>query len=168
MEKEIKRMRENAMDILVASFYKETQVGRSIGSSNKDGKNIDIKKFKKELLNSIRKLRLMVDNDTIKNKNIRNEIKNLSKKTGVSIGQSQKIINVYLKFYCLLLNKSLEIIKELDCPLDSTTMERKQKMKNIEKIEEYEMWQKKFEEKFSIRLLRDIEYDTNRMDISFR
>jgi hypothetical protein len=28
-------------------------------------------------------------------------------------------INVYLKYYCILTNKPEEIIRELDCPLDS-------------------------------------------------
>lgn len=167
-KEKIAKMREDAKNILVASFYKETQVGRSIGSSNKDGKMfVDTKKFNRELLQAIIKLRTQVDNCSIKNSDIRNEIESLSEKTGVSIGQSQKVINVYLKFYCLLLDKPLEIIRELDCPLDSTTMDKKQKMKNVKTMEEYNAWQLKFEDMFGLRLLRDTEYDLNRMTISF-
>ena len=161
-------MRENFKDIIVASFYKETQVNRSIHSSKRDGKNIDVNKYKRLLLISIKKLRKLVDNCSIKNSDIRMEIKKLAKKTGVSIGQSQKVINVYLKFYCLLKDCSLEIIKELDCPLDSTTMERKQKMKNVLTMKDYVNWQNKFEKEFGIRLLRDNEYDINRINISFK
>ncbi len=166
-KEKIDDMKEDAKDILVASFYKETQVGRSIGSSNKQNKKINPKEFKRILLNSIKKLRKLVDNRTIKNLDIRKEIKDLSEKTGASVGQSQKVINVYLKFYCFFLDKPLEIIKELDCPLDSTTMEKKQKMKNVVSMDEYIEWQNKFEKKFGIRLLRDWEYDSNRMKISF-
>ena len=164
----IEKMRENFKDIIVASFYKETQVNRSIHSSKRDGKNIDVDKYKRLLLDSIRRLRKLVDNSKIKNSDIRDEIKKLSEETGVSLGQSQKVINVYLKFYCLLKDCPIEIIKELDCPLDSTTMEKKQKMKNVLDMEDYINWQNKFEKEFGIRLLRDNEYDLNRMGVSFK
>jgi len=167
IKEKIDNMRENVKNILVASFYKETQVGRSIGSSNKQKKRVNPKEFKRELLHSITRLRKLVDDKTIQNLDIRNEIGSLSNKTGVSIGQSQKVINVYLKFYCLFMDSSIEIIKELDCPLDSTTMEKKQKMKNLTDIKEYKKWQDKFEIEFGIRLLRDWEYDSNRMKLSF-
>ena len=168
MNKDIERMKENFKDIIVASFYKETQVNRSIHSSKRDGKKIDVDKYKKLLLDSIRKLRKLVDKCSIKNLDIRKEIEKLSKETGVSIGQSQKVINVYLKFYCLLKDCPINVIKELDCPLDSTTMDRKQKMKNVLTMKDYVNWQNKFENDFGIRLLRDNEYDLNRMKKSFK
>ncbi|MEK6952731.1 MAG: hypothetical protein AABX29_06985 [Nanoarchaeota archaeon] len=62
----------------------------------------------------------------------------------------------------------LDIIKELDCPLDSTTMEKKQKMKNLLTMKDYINWQDKFQKEFGIRLLRDNEYDLNRMSKSFK
>ena len=148
----IEKMRENFKDIIVASFYKETQVNRSIHSSKRDGKEIDVDKYKRLLLESIRRLRKLVDNSKLKNSDIRTEIKKLSEETKVSVGQSQKVINVYLKFYCLLKDCPIEIIKELDCPLDSTTMEKKQKMKNVFNMDEYIDWQNKFEKEFGIRL----------------
>ncbi|MGA1978788.1 MAG: hypothetical protein ABSG89_13190 [Bacteroidales bacterium] len=166
-EEKIEQMRVISKNILVATFYKETQVGRSISSSKKDGQKIISMDFKKELLKSVKKLRNSVDQGIIKNIEIRNEIESLSEKTGVSIGQSQKVINVYLKFYCLILNTPSDIIKELDCPLDSTTMEMKQKMKNVKSMKEYIEWQMDFERKFGIRLLRDYEYDLKRMKVSF-
>lgn len=159
--------REYAKNILVASFIKETQIPRSIQSSKSDGKKIDIKKFNKELLHSIKELRKLVDSEQIKNHHIRNEIEQLSKKTNVSIGQAQKVINVYLKFYCLIIGGTLETIKELDCPLDSTTMEKRQRMKNILTMSEYIKWQDKFESEYKIRLFRDEEYDLNRLRNTF-
>jgi hypothetical protein len=164
----IEKMRENFKDIIVASFYKETQVNRSIYSSKRDGNDIDVDKYKRLLRDSIRRLRKLVDNSKIKNSEIRNQIKKLSEETGVSLGQSQKVINVYLKFYCLLKDCPIKIIKELDCPLDSTTMEKKQKMKNVLDMGDYLYWQNKFEKEFGIRLLRDNKYDLNRIKVSFK
>lgn len=167
-KKKLKKMKDYAKDILVASFINESQVGRSISSSKRDGQNdVDKKDFNQNLLKSIKELRKLVDNRTIKTTDIRNEIKSLSNKTGASIGQSQKVINVYLKYYCLLLDKPLNIIKELDCPLDSITMENKQQMKNIISMKEYVEWQRKFEENYGVRLFRDEEYDLNRLKNTF-
>jgi hypothetical protein len=73
----IAKMREDAINVLVASFYKETQVGRSISSSNKDGqKSIDKSEFNRQLKDSIKKLLLLVDKGSITNFDIRHEIKN--------------------------------------------------------------------------------------------
>jgi len=41
------------------------------------------------------------------------------KKTGLAVGLCQKVINVYLKYYCILKNKR-KLLEELDCPLGST------------------------------------------------
>ena len=166
---DLAEFKENAKDILVATLIKETQILRSISSSFPDAneKSRVIKKFKTEILNPIRKLRKFIDNETIKNSQIREEIEHLSKKTEVSIGQSQKVINVYLKLYSLILDKPEKVIGELDCPLDSTTMGKKQRMKNIKSMSEYIEWQKEFENNVGIRLYRDHEYDSNRMEKSF-
>ena len=155
--KDIEEMEQDSKDILVATIYKETQVGRSISKNKKVPEH-----FKENLLVSIRKLRELVDTNKIKNADIRSEIKRVNRITGASIGQSQKVINVYLKFYCLILHKPLKVIKELDCPLDSTTMNKKQTMKKLEKFEEYEDWQNEFLKDCGIRILRDKEYDANR------
>ncbi|MHA1981097.1 MAG: hypothetical protein ACTSXN_08405 [Promethearchaeota archaeon] len=167
-KEKIEQMREYAKDILVASFINESQVGRSIGSSIRDGRKIVKKKdFNQALLKSIKRLRKLVDEGLIRTLDIRKEIKDLSKNTGVSIGQSQKVINVYLKYYCLLLDKPLKIIKELDCPLDSITMDNKQQMKNINTMVEYELWQEKFKNDYEVRLFRDEKYDLNRLNNTF-
>jgi hypothetical protein len=155
-------MRASAKDILVASFYKETQVGRSIGDSKRKRLH-----FSRELLMSIGRLRRLVDNGKITNTDIRNEIRKLSEKARVSVGQSQKVINVYLKFYCLFLDKPEKMLKELDCPLDSTTMGKKQRMRYIRTMDEYIEWQEGFltKDNFNIRLLNDRKYDGNRINL---
>lgn len=111
----MKDISEIVKQVLTPMFYKETQLGRSLGKKDKEFKNA----LKNALFISINKLREKADNGTLKNEEIRKEIKELSEKTGVTIGQSQKVINVYLKYYCILTNKPEEIIRELDCPLDS-------------------------------------------------
>ena len=67
-DEKIDQMRDYSKYILVATFIKETQVTRSISSSNRDGNStIDLKKFNKELLISIIKLRKLVDNNNNNN-----------------------------------------------------------------------------------------------------
>lgn len=168
VEELIKKMRDDELDILVATFYKESQVGRSVSSSKKDGKDIDSHVFKSKLRKSVEKLRNLADEGALRNADIRAEIKRLSGETGVSIGQSQKVINVYLKFYCLLLKKPIELLSELDCPLDSITMQGRDKMKNVETMEQYESYQKQFEKDYGIRILKDEDYDSNRIKESFK
>jgi len=169
INKKIEDMKENLKDTLVDLFYRGTQVNRSISSSiQKDNKKINVDNYKHLLLESIRRLRSLVDNQVIKNLDIRREIRELAEKTNISIGQSQKVINVYLKVYCLLKDCPLRIIKELDCPLDRTTMEGNQTMKNLKDIKEYEEKQRKFEQDFMVRLLRDFDYDSNHLNKSFK
>ena len=56
----------------------------------------------------------------------------------------------------------IEVISELDCPLDSITMEHKEKIKNIDTMEKYTNWQNRFDE-LGIRLLNDLKYDEQRL-----
>mgnify|MGYP001614127137 FL=1 len=101
-----------------------------------------------------------IDGNSLTNEEVRKAIKELSEKSDVSIGASQKAINVYLKFYCILANKSDEIIKELDCPIDSFVIKEnklsKVSLKNMN-IKNYEEMQNTLKEKYGTRLLADIE-----------
>ena len=100
---------ETVKRVLVPMFYKESLVGLSIGKGNRA--------FKAELFNSILQLAEKVDNATLTNQDIREKIREIVKETNVSVGQAQKVINVYLKYYCILRDKA-GLIKELDCPID--------------------------------------------------
>lgn len=99
--------------VMIPAFYNESQIGRSV---RKKGKA-----FKKVLFDTIMGLLSKVDDDILRNQDIREGIKYVAQKTGVSAGQSQKVINVYLKYYCIL-HGNKRLIKELDCPLDSVIM----------------------------------------------
>ena len=118
MDNEIKDMKELIKGTLIPLFSSASQLGRSFGKDKRPNN------FNKELVKSINHLRRKVDKNTIKNRDIRNNIKKLSNITGASIGQSQKVINVYLKYYCLTKDCPVEVIKELDCPLDSNTIKK--------------------------------------------
>jgi hypothetical protein len=152
--------------VLIPMFYKEAQLGRSIRQNNID--------FKRKLFSACIELSKKADNQTLINNQIREKIKAISDETKVSIGQAQKVVNVYLKYYCLLTEKSLAIIKELDCPLDSQIMSkfktknlRKISLKNLIDFNEYIAWQNHLENIGNgMRLGPDIEtYDKERIKL---
>jgi hypothetical protein len=154
--------------VLIPMFYKEAQLGRSLRANNIA--------FKKQVVTSCIELANKADKGTLKNEDIRKEIKIISTNTKATIGQTQKIINVYLKYYCILTKKPLELIKELDCPLDSQSMKANiyagltiYKLKNFNNFDEYVNWQNHLESKGNgIRLSPDIEaYDKKRIEKFF-
>ena len=58
--------------------------------------------FKKNLRKTIEKLITKTDSNQLKNSDIRNSIIKLASDSNVSIGATQKAINVYLKVYCII------------------------------------------------------------------
>jgi len=157
---------ETVKKVLIPMFYKEDQLGRSLRKTNVE--------FKKQLYNGILDLAKKADENKLKNQDIREKIKEISEKSGVSIGQAQKTINVYLKYYCILTKKPAKIIKELDCPLDSKIMTKfesrklglvKIPLKAMNDFDNYVAWQNRLkEEGMGISLKVDIEtYDKERI-----
>jgi len=151
--------------VLIPMFYKEAQLDRSL--------RVDNQELKKQVFNSCIELANKSDNGTLRNADIRNKIAEISKSANASIGQTQKIINVYLKYYCILTRKPLEIIKELDCPLDSQIMSKyktqyltKTSLRGMTEINLYVAWQKRLEIIGNgIRLSPDIRtYDARRIE----
>ena len=100
--------------VLVPMFYKESQLGRSMRGTSPSVR----KEFKRNLMDSILRLVSKADNGTLSNGKIREEIKHLAEDDNISVGQAQKVINVYMKYYCILTGK-LDLVRELDCPIDS-------------------------------------------------
>jgi hypothetical protein len=154
--------------VLIPMFYKEAQLGRSL--------RVDNQELKKQVFNSCLELAKKADNGTLRNADIRNRIVETSKNANASIGQTQKIINVYLKYYCILTRKPPEIIKELDCPLDSQIMTKyktpyltKTSLREMTEINWYVAWQEHLE--FignGARLSPDIKtYDKQRIEKFF-
>ena len=100
--------------VLVPMFHKESQLGRSTKSNDETAKLA----FKKRLFDTILSLVEKVENGTLTNIDVRSGICRLAEEADVTTGQAQKVINVYLKYYCVLRDKQ-SLIKELDCPIDS-------------------------------------------------
>jgi len=88
---------------LIIDFYNASQLPRSFGKKSNFFKKIFKENSMKIILNLFKK----IDNNTLKNRHIRESIKKLSKETKATIGQSQKIINVCLKYYTFLVNRKI-------------------------------------------------------------
>jgi hypothetical protein len=151
--------------VLIPMFYKEAQIGRSL--------RVDNQELRKQVFNSCIELANKSDNGTLRNADIRNKIAEISKSANASIGQTQKIINVYLKYYCILTRKPPEIIKELDCPLDSQIMTKyktsyltRTSLREMTDIGWHVAWQKQLESIGNgVRLSPDIKtYDKQRIE----
>ena len=102
------------------------------------------------------------DNNVLTNKDIRSAIKKHYVETCISIGASQKVINVYMKFYCIIGNKT-NLIKELDCPIDSRVIKANNlprvALKNLD-FHTYEAMQKVLKQNHGYQLYADVEaYD---------
>ena len=113
--------------VLVPIFYTEALLARSVKQMDVTSK----REFHKQLLDSILELVKKADNGTLTNHDVRGAIKELTEKTKVSVGQAQKVINVYLKYYCILKDKT-NLLRELDCPIDSAIAKRVRKALSYE------------------------------------
>ena len=106
-----------------------------------------------------------VDDNSIKNEDIRKAIIELRKFCS-SIGASQKVINVYLKFYCIISNKDDKILQELDCPIDSEVIKyynlKKIRLINLD-LKEYKIMQEELRKREGMRIIAEIKaYDTKK------
>ncbi len=162
MKQELQEMREMELKLLIIEYNKASQLDRSFSKTNLT--NEKKKLFRKRLLEICIFLMNKIDDETLTNSIIRKKIKELKNiDNNISFGQAQKVINVCLKQYCFITKKE-KILYELDCPLDSTTMEHKNNMLNI-KEEDYLKYQRIFEEENNgIRILKDKEYDIMRIN----
>jgi len=159
MENEIKAFIKNSKLSLLAVLCNATQIWRR--SIPKEKQEV----FKENLSKIILNLLIKIDSNTLKNKDIRMAIKELSSKSGLSIGVSQKPINVYLKFYCAILNK-IDLLNELDCPIDSI-VKKKQNLKNIAlknlDLKDYIEMQEILRKNHTIQILADKYWDESKL-----
>jgi len=165
MDNQLLEMREMEIKLLIIEYNKASQLDRSFSKTElTDEKK---KLFRKKLLENCIFLMKKIDDETLTNDMIRQKIKELKNvDENISFGQAQKVINVCLKQYCFITMKE-NILKELDCPLDSTTMKSYQiynnNMLNVNE-NDYIKYQKLFEKEFhGIRILKDREYDRLRI-----
>ena len=158
-------MRKMEMKILIIEFNKASQLDRSFSNSIlSDTKKVE---FRKKLLEYCLLLMEKIDSETLINSDIREKIRELAKiDNNISFGQAQKVINVTLKQYCFILNKE-NLLKELDCPLDSTTMKgykiNHKKMIDVNE-DDYLEYQDIFNKEFNgFKILKDRSYDEKRI-----
>ena len=167
MNSNLSAMRSMELKLLIIEFNKASQLDRSFSKTK-----LSVQKkyeFRKTLLNYGIELMEKADKGTLKNKDIREKIKALSliDEKNISYGQAQKVINVSLKQYCFILGKE-NLIKELDCPLDTTTMKgykiNHKRMIDVTEAD-YIQYQQIFEEENNgIRILKDSKYDDMRIN----
>lgn len=104
-----------AKQALVPGFYADSQVARSVKEKEAVSK-VDIKR---KLFSSIMDLAARADSRTLTNDDIRQSIRQLADEVHISVGQAQKVINVYFKYYCILKwGNDVAKLRELDCPID--------------------------------------------------
>jgi len=164
---ELSVMRKMELKLLIIEYNKASQLDRSFSKTK-----LSVRKkyeFRKTLINYCLELMEKADKGALKNKDIRQKIKSLSNidPKNISYGQAQKVINVSLKQYCFILGNE-KLIKELDCPLDTTTMKgckiKHKKMIDVNE-DDYLKYQQIFEEENNgIRVLKDSKYDDMRIN----
>ena len=164
MEREIREMREKELKLFVIEFNKGSQIDRAFRNITKEKK----KAFRQALLRETIYLFSKVDEGSLKNEDIFNSIKKVKDiDKNISFGQAQKVINVAVKQYCFITKQKENILQELDCPLDSITMKgygiKNRKMCNVSETD-YVEYQKHFKEERGLKVLKDNEYDDNRIN----
>ena len=159
-KQEVEAMRTLELKLFIIEFNKASQLDRSFGKSLTRSEKRTLRNV---LIETCLDLMSMVDTDTFTKSALRNRIGMLMTiNENISYGQAQKVVNVVLKQYCFILGK-VNLYKELDCPLDSTTMRGRHSMKDLTK-EQYEAYQSEFEGRHDgLRILEDMAYDTQRI-----
>jgi hypothetical protein len=91
-----------------------------------------------------------MDSGTLAESDITKAIASLVGKFGISWGQSQKAINVILKYHQFLYHSDKPQLKEiLHCPLDSVILGQIKERKSLRRINDSDYWS--FQEKISNR-----------------
>ena len=116
MNRDIVNMRKMELKLLIIEYNKASQLDRSFSKTKLSHKGKI--EFRERLLEYCTYLMEKIDNETLKNSDIREKIRELTKidVNNISFGQAQKVVNVTLKQYCFIMNKE-KLLKELDCPL---------------------------------------------------
>lgn len=157
----LEKMRLLELKLFVIEFSRASQLGRSISKNKRKPKS----GFREALVKTCLTLIKEMDDNELSNVKIRKEIKIMSMKYDVSYGQAQKVVNVCLKQYMFLTQK-YEFAKELDCPLDSTTMSEYKifhnKMCSVDESD-YIQYQDLFDQRYNPRILKDEIYDKQRI-----
>jgi len=139
-------------------IFNATMIARSLGKTLKEE---ELKKYKVELFNQLDNLTGKIDNETLKESDILKAIEDLANQFNISWGQSQKAINVILKYH-LLLNSKQKSKSVLHCPLDSIILKELEiKPLSLAKMDKnkYLEIQTKINERYKDKIDFDIKWD---------
>ena len=139
-----------------------TMILRSIGKTFKSNR-MKLKTFKKELFKEVVNLTSRMERNILKEKDIIVSIERISKSCKISFGQSQKAINVLLKYHYYLYKRFLKdrVKVELHCPLDSFILDKLRIWESLTNIgkEEYLLIRQKILKKKFPRINFDKQWD---------
>jgi len=139
-----------------------TMILRSIGKTFKSNRR-KLKAFKKKLFKEVGNLTSRMERNILKEKDIIASIERISKSSKISFGQSQKAINVLLKYHYYLYKRFLKnrVKAELHCPLDSVILDKLGIWESLTKIgkEEYLLIQQTILKKKFPRINFDKQWD---------
>lgn len=124
-----------------------TMILRSIGRTLKRNHRGTTADYKRSLFRKLERLTACMDNKSLTEAQIVRAIRSLAAEFDISIGQSQKAINVILKYHFYLSAKqNKKMRKVLHCPVDRITLRglkwKKISLNNLE-IKEYRNIQRK-------------------------
>jgi len=104
-------------------IFNATMISRSVGKNIKKGKTL--KDFKVQVFEELETLTNKIDRGNLSEKDIIDSIDKLTREFGISFGQTQKPINVILKYHFYLTKKDDNWLKGiLHCPIDSLILKK--------------------------------------------
>jgi hypothetical protein len=146
-----------------------TMILRSIGTTfkhNNDGKTL--KEYKICLFKILCEIFNLIESNEFNENVLRNSIIELANQFSISIGQSQKPINVILKFHYYLNNiNNNDIKKQLDCPIDKIMLKElgfTNLSLNAIDLEQYNKLQKIINERVQFRIDFDDIWDRQHLE----
>jgi hypothetical protein len=146
-----------------------TMILRSIGTTfkhNNDGKTL--KEYKICLFKILCEIFNLIESNEFNENVLRNSIIELANQFSISIGQSQKPINVILKFHYYLNNiNNNDIKKQLDCPIDKIILKElgfTNLSLNAIDLEQYNKLQKIINERVQFRIDFDDIWDRQHLE----
>ncbi|OQA67604.1 MAG: hypothetical protein B6D44_01065 [Ignavibacteriales bacterium UTCHB2] len=142
---------------------------RSIGLTlHRNNAVLTIRDFKIQLFNKIESLTDLIDTSAFNETELINHITELANYFSISIGQSQKAINVILKYhYHLTRINNNEIKRALHCPIDSkilAVLEINNLSLNAIDIERYLEIQNTISQRIEYRVDFDVHWDTQHLE----
>ena len=156
----------NIQKSVYLTILNATMVLRSIGKTLHS--SVKLRKFKRRLFNKLDKLAGLLNTNKLTDSIILKSIETIANEFKISYGQSQKAINVILKYHFYLTNNaSLKMKKVLHCPIDSLILHKELDIYGLSltKIDKdkYIKIQKEIESKYKTKIECDAAWDEEKL-----